>query len=55
MSENQQMSYRWCLYILILIVGYWIGLSKAEKPGWFYIGPDQDKAKQAWISITLKP
>jgi len=55
MSEKptQKTSYQWCLYILILVVGYWIGQAMSEKPTWFYMGPDPSKADQACISILL--
>jgi len=57
MSQDHAKSYRWCLYILLLVIGYWIGLSKAGKPKWIYVGPDMDKADQAWIYVLtgVKP
>ena len=57
MSQDHAKSYRWCLYILLLVIGYWIGLSKAGKPSWIYVGPDLDKADQAWIYVLtgVKP
>ncbi len=57
MSEEnkkiEQKSYRWALYILLLLLGHWFGRTTADKDRWFYWGPDAEKANNAYISLLV--